>query len=284
MPPKFKDFAKSVNTLLGDGPDAFGEGDIGVEYKFSAPNGVKVTFEGTKNDEGAISFTNESEYTTGAGITLVEKFDSAKKTIELTGKYKKLLPGLAVNAVSLLSTDGGLVEGKELTLKGDYKAGDLIADYKITNVMGFAGEVGVSYAFDKFLFGTAFNLNGLEAPWAHKKGFAVGFGYADGDVSAVTRVHNSGTYDVSLWHAASDALKAGMQYHSSGTISVGTDYKIDEDSTIRTRFVAADKQELTASFSQKIKSNVNLTLVTKCDVADLKAGKSSVGMKLAFSS
>jgi len=272
--PKFADLNKGVSTLLGaNPPDAFGEGETSLNYKFTAANGVKVNFEAVNGKDG-LGFTNESEYATAAGVTLIEKFNSGKGTIDLTAKSKKLVPGLSISAVTVLQSSGGFKKGKELVIKGDYSAAGAIIDYKVSP-LSKAFNVGATYGFDKWVAGATIDCC---------QEWQAAFGYSDADFTALTKVKKGGDYEVSVFHAASDSLKAGMEYKNDGTVSCGFSNQLDEDASLRGRLVAGVGQVVTVQYTQALKKNVELALTFNADISNLKGGEHTVGMGLTFSS
>lgn len=278
MPPKFKDIAKSANDLL----DLDGCDEISVDYKFKASNGVKVKFEGVKTDDG-ISFTNESEYTTASGITLVEKFQSENK-ITLTAKTKgKFVKGLNLAVDGVFLTSGGLCPKKQYTIKSDFKLGKAgIVDMKFNKG---TLTTGIAYAVDSWVLGASFVNAGVPTP----KSYELTVGYLASDVAVTSSVKNGSKISASLFHTPSSAVKAAMVWdfdtESKATnIQVGASYAFDGDASVTGVLESGKDKALSLSYTQQLRKEVELELKTKVDVAKLSGGDHKFGVGLSFSS
>jgi voltage-dependent anion channel protein 2 len=279
--PKFKDVSKSVKDLLGLN-SGWGCDEVSVNYKFKASNGVKVEFEGVKSGDG-ISFTNESEYTTAAGITLVEKFQSENK-ITLTAKTKgKFVKGLNVAVDGVFLTSGGLCPKKQYTVKADYKLGKAgVVDTKFNKG---TLTTGVAYQVDNWVVGASFVNESNPQP----KSYEVTVGYLASDVAVTSSVKDGSKIQATLFHSPSAAVKAGMVWDynadtKASKVHVGASYDLDGDATVKGMLEAGKTQDLSLCYTQQLRKEVELELKTKVDVKKLSGGDHTFGVGLSFSS
>lgn len=278
--PKFKDVSKSVKDLLGVN-SGWGCDEISVNYKFKASNGVKVEFEGVKGGDG-ISFTNESEYTTAGGITLVEKFQSENK-ITLTAKSKKLMKGLSASVDGVFLTSGGLCPKKQWTAKADFKLGKAgVVDTKFNKG---TLTTGVAYQVDSWVVGASFVNAGSATPDSYE----VVVGFLGGDMEVTSSVANGSKIQATLFHSPSAGIKTGMIWDyntdkNSGSITAGASYDLDADACVKGMLEAGAGQDLSLSYSQKLRKEVEIELKTKVDVAKLSGGDHTFGVGFNFAS
>lgn len=292
MPVKFKDISKSANDLLGKGFNANSE----LTVKAKASNGVTYTTKIQSKGEGNVAGNVNAAFNHSSGFN-VKKLEISNNgqlasDIDLTGVVDNTTfsLGVVILPLDLLADDGR--EKVEVGVQYQHEKANV--NVTVSPVAPTSAAVALSVAaIDNVVIGGSYKGQ-LDDTWQHTDA-AVGARYSAGN-STVALVASkmlqsftlTGHHQQNADLAFAAAVKVARSNPRQASISVGADYKLDADTTVKGKVDvpngSTDGASASLSFKQKINSSVRLTASSNLNLDpngdDLFGANLALGLEL----
>lgn len=271
-PPKFSDLGKKANGVFKD-DYVLGVKQLKISSK--ALNGASFKVDTSRADNGSVSASFETKYNF-KGVDIKEKWSSNNNVLTEIAVSNQGIKNTKFTLESNFQPGNGL---GPITAKADYWCDNMYFDAMINNkqTASFNGVYGVK----NFLLGASVGLSAEHTV----SSTSVAASLVEKDFIATTSVANADVISGSLFHFRKGVEGAvALSYKTSSgesTFKVGAKYALDESSFVKAQINLKDLN-VGASFVQKLRDGVTLTLSALVNANDFGSKANMLGVGVSF--